>query len=97
MASADVVRSNAAVARIVLRPSARARGPGFIRLPLEVRNPFALAGVACIITATPGTSWARYDAARNEVTIHMLELVDEQHWVHLFKDRYERRLKEIFE
>ena len=53
--------------------------------------------LACVITATPGTSWARYDAARNVLTIHVLDLVDEQAWIRQFKERYERRLMEIFE
>jgi multicomponent K+:H+ antiporter subunit E len=94
---ADIVRSNAAVLWVVLRPAGRGRVAGFLALPLEVRHPGALAVLACIITATPGTSWARYDAARNVLTIHVLDLVDEQAWIRQFKQRYERRLKEIFE
>lgn len=92
----DIVRSNIAVARIVLHPGVRKRSSGFLSLPLEVRHPGALATLACIITATPGTSWARYDAARNVVTIHVLDLIDEATWTYLFKERYERRLQEIF-
>jgi multicomponent K+:H+ antiporter subunit E len=92
----DIVRSNFAVARIVLGLAGRGRVAGFLTLPLEVRHPGALAVLACIITATPGTSWARYDAARNVVTIHVLDLVDEQAWIRQFKERYERPLKEIF-
>ena len=94
---ADIVRSNIAVARIVLRPSTGNRTAGFLSLPLELRHSGALAAIACIITATPGTSWAGYDAARNIVTIHVLDLLDEEEWVRLFKQRYERRLQEIFE
>ena len=93
---ADIVRSNIAVARIVLNPRQK-RTPGFLSLPLELRHPAGLAAVACIVTATPGTSWARYDAARNIVTIHVLDLLDEEKWVHIFKQRYERRLREILE
>lgn len=93
---ADIVRSNLAVARIVLQPASRERVSGFLDMPLELRHPGGLAVLACIITATPGTSWARYDAARNVVTIHVLDLVDEQAWIRQFKERYERRLKEIF-
>ena len=93
---ADIVRSNIAVARIVLSPGGK-RTAGFLALPLELRHPAGLAAVACIITATPGTSWARYDAARNIITIHVLDLLDEEEWVRIFKQRYERRLKEILE
>jgi multicomponent K+:H+ antiporter subunit E len=94
---ADIVRSNLAVGRIVFHPASRGRVAGFLDMPLELRHPGALATLACIITATPGTSWARYDAARNVLTIHVLDLVDEQAWIAQFKERYERRLKEIFE
>lgn len=93
---ADIVRSNIAVARIVLNPRQK-RTAGFLSVPLELRHPAGLAAVACIVTATPGTSWARYDAARNIVTIHVLDLLDEKEWVHIFKQRYERRLREILE
>jgi len=94
---ADIVRSNVAVARIVLGLGASKRTAGFLSLPPELRHPGGLAVVACIITATPGTSWVRYDRATGVVTIHVLDLVDEQAWIHLFKQRYERRLLEIFE
>jgi multicomponent K+:H+ antiporter subunit E len=89
--------SNIAVARIVLSPATRQRVAGFLSMPLELRHPGGLAVMACIVTATPGTSWARYDAARNTVTIHVLDLVDEEEWIRTFKQRYERRLQEIFE
>ena len=93
----DIVRSNLAVGRIVLHPHSRGRVAGFLTIPLETRHPGALAALACIITATPGTSWARYDAGDNALTIHVLDLIDEQAWIRQFKERYERRLKEIFE
>ncbi|HKQ28064.1 MAG TPA: Na+/H+ antiporter subunit E [Burkholderiales bacterium] len=93
----DIMRSNLAVARIVLHPGTPKRTAGFLSMPLQVRHPGALAVMACIITATPGTSWARYDASRNVLTIHVLDLVDEEAWIRLFKQRYERRLQEIFE
>ena len=92
----DIVRSNMAVARIVLGLRRGERAAGFLTLPLELRDPRGLAVLACIITATPGTSWARYDAAGNAVTIHVLDLTDEARWVREFKARYERRLLEIF-
>jgi multicomponent K+:H+ antiporter subunit E len=93
----DIVRSNLAVGRIVLQPRRRDRIAGFLTIPLEVRHPVALAMLGIIITATPGTSWARYDAGGNLLTIHVLDLIDEQAWIRQFKERYERRLKEIFE
>ena len=93
----DIVRSNIAVARLVLRPRSSKRVAGFIHVPVALRHPGALAVLACIITATPGTSWARFDRARHVLTIHVLDLVDEREWMETFKNRYERRLLEIFQ
>lgn len=92
---ADIVRSNIAVARIVLfRPSERKSG--FIRLPIELDNPYALATLAIIITATPGTLWLQHEAHNKIVLIHVLDLVDEAQWIELMKNRYETLLTEIF-
>jgi multicomponent K+:H+ antiporter subunit E len=93
---ADIVRSNLAVGRIVFGLGVSRRRAGFLALPLELRHPGGLAVIACIITATPGTSWVHYDSAANVVTIHVLDLVDDDDWIRLFKQRYERQLMEIF-
>jgi multicomponent K+:H+ antiporter subunit E len=93
----DVVRSNLDVAAIVLRPGTRGRVAGFVDIPLDTRHPVALAALACIITATPGTAWAGYDSSTNVVTIHVLDLVDGGALVRTIKERYEARLKEIVE
>lgn len=93
---ADIVRSNIAVARIVLfRPPERKSG--FIRLPIELSSPYALAVLAIIITATPGTLWLQHEAHNKIVLIHVLDLVDEDQWIELIKNRYETLLMEIFE
>lgn len=94
---ADIVRSNIAVARIIANPGRRDATSGFVEIPLELRHPAALAVLACIITATPGTAWAGYDSTRRTLTMHVLDLVDDESWVRTIKDRYERRLLEIFE
>jgi multicomponent K+:H+ antiporter subunit E len=91
----DIVRSNLAVARLVLRPR-RGRVSGFVSVPLALTHPGGLATLACIVTATPGTSWAGYDASRGMLSIHILDLVDGPAWVADFKARYEARLLEIF-
>jgi multicomponent K+:H+ antiporter subunit E len=93
----DIVRSNLAVARLVIRRRSVKRVAGFIEMPLASRHPGALAVMACIITATPGTSWARFDRERNVLVIHVFDLIDEEQWMERFKQRYERRLMEIFE
>ena len=92
----DVVRSNVEVAAIVLARK-RERRSGFVRIPLDVRNRTALATLACIITSTPGTSWAGYDSRSGVLTMHIFDLVDEASWVDTIKSRYERPLMEIFQ
>lgn len=97
LVSVDVLRSNLAVARIVLEGRNRAHTAGFLSMPLQLRDRSALAILACIITATPGSAWLEYDAARGTVLIHVLDLVDEQAWIDTIKHRYERLLLEIFQ
>lgn len=93
---ADIVRSNIAVARIILGLEPRAYTSGFVEIPLELRDPYGLATLACIITSTPGTLWVEFDAASGTLTIHVLDLVDKAEWVRTIKGRYERALLEIF-
>ncbi len=93
----DIVRSNIAVARIVLKPGRSDQTAGFLDIPIELRDGLALATLACIVTATPGTAWARYDAERGILTLHILDLVDKATWIRVIKGRYESRLREIFE
>ena len=64
LVAADIVRSNFAVARIVVGLGRRERTSGFVKIPLELRDPYGLATLAGIITSTPGTLWVRVAAAR---------------------------------
>jgi multicomponent K+:H+ antiporter subunit E len=93
---ADIVRSNIGVGRIVIKAHSRPPVAGFLDIPLELRSPAGLSVLACIITSTPGTAWAGYDSERGLLTMHVLDLIDEQAWVEIIKGRYERRLLEIF-
>ncbi|MEY9178729.1 multicomponent K+:H+ antiporter subunit E [Bradyrhizobium sp. USDA 326] len=97
LVTVDIVRSNLAVGRIVLGLGRRQRKSGFVEIPLDVRDSYGLASLACIITSTPGTLWVNFDAQRGVLTIHVLDLVDEEEWIRTVKDRYERHLLEIFE
>ena len=95
---ADILRSNLAVARLIVlgRREAR-RNSGFVEIDLEVRDPTGLAILAVILTATPGSAWLDYDAAKGRLLLHVFDLVDEAQWRHIVNDRYGRFLKEIFE
>lgn len=93
----DIVRSNLAVGRIILGASRRQPTIGFVKIPLDMRDPHGLAMLAVIITGTPGTVWAGHDAENNVLTLHVLDLKDEAAWVRTVKQRYERPLMDIFE
>lgn len=92
----DIIRSNIAVTRIILSPSRTAQS-GFLSVNLDLRNEYALAILACMLTSTPGTVWVNFDSRKGVLLLHVLDLVDEQTWIDLIKTRYERLLMEIFE
>lgn len=92
----EIIRSNNAVAQIILRPKSSFRS-GFVLIPLDMRNPYGLTVLACIITATPGTLWVEYDSNEQAMLLHVLDLIDEDAWRRIIKERYEKRLMEIFE
>jgi multicomponent K+:H+ antiporter subunit E len=93
----DILRSNVAVGRIILGLGGRERISGFVNIPLDLRDSYGLAALACIITSTPGTLWVSFNAADGVLMIHVLDLIDESEWVRTIKVRYERLLLEIFE
>lgn len=93
----DIVRSNIAVATIILQGQRRERKSGFLTIPLDLRDPMGLAILAIIVTSTPGTAWLDYNAARGTLLLHVFDLVDESEWLDLIKNRYEHLLREIFE
>jgi multicomponent K+:H+ antiporter subunit E len=92
----DIVRSNLAVARIILSRHSHPNA-GFVAIPLTLTDPYGLAVLACIITSTPGTIWVSHDSAEDILLIHVLDLDDEQSWIDSIKQRYERPLLEIFQ
>lgn len=93
----DIVRSNIAVASILVAGRKGRFKSGFMSVPLDLENPTALAVLAVIVTSTPGTAWLEYNSLNRTVLIHVLDLVDEAEWRTLIKGRYEALLMEIFE
>ena len=93
----DIVRSNIAVASILVTGGMGKRKSGFVTVPLDLENPTALAVLAVVVTSTPGTAWLEYNSLNRTVLIHVLDLVDEEEWQTLIKGRYEALLMEIFE
>ncbi len=90
----DILASNWAVARLIV--TRHPYTPAFVAIDLDVDRPAALAVLACIITATPGTIWASHDARRRRLLIHVLDAASADQLVANIKQRYEPPLKEVF-
>jgi multicomponent K+:H+ antiporter subunit E len=95
--AADTIESNLDALRVFLVPGLRRHPAGFAHVPLELRDPNALAVLAMIVCLTPGTAWAELSSDHGMLLLHVLELDDEAEFVALVKERYERPLMEIFE
>jgi len=94
----EIVRSNFGVAKVVLGlVRDREVRSGFVQIPLELRDPHGLAALAAIVTATPGTVWAGLSPEGDTLTLHILDIEEEQVWVGYIKERFERPLMRIFE
>jgi len=93
----DALRSNLAVARLLLRPGSRRHPCAFVQVPLALRDPNGLAVLAMIVCLTPGTAWAELSLDRSMLLLHALEVDDAARLAAQVKARYEQPLMEIFE
>lgn len=93
----DVVTSALDVAFGVLRARRQPPRSAFVMVPLELRDPHALAALAIITAVVPGTVWSELAADHSALLVHVFDVPDEAVFVAHFKQTYERPLKEIFE
>lgn len=96
MVAWDIVLANIAVARLVLGPAARLR-PAFVRVPLAVTHPQAIALFSSIVSIVPGSVSMALTPDARTLLVHVLDLDDEERFVAMLKERYERPLLEILE
>lgn len=92
----EASRSCYAVTRIVLADDPNRR-TGFLVIPLDLRDPHGLAVLLTIINITPGTVWSGLSEDKTALTLHVLDLYDEEAWIELIRTRFETPLREIFE
>lgn len=97
MALVEIVRSCFNVSWLILSKKRDGLNSQFITVPLDIRNPYGLALLSCLINSTPGTVWVEILPDRYELALHVFDLHDEQWWVETIKTRYEKPLIEIFE
>ncbi len=92
----DIAVANVQVARLILFRRAASLHTRWIVIPLELRSPEAITVLAGTITMTPGTVSCDLSADGRALLVHCLDAPDADEAVRQIKDRYERRLKEIF-
>ena len=100
-ASVEVVRSCLNVSKVILFADYANLNSQFIRVPLDMRDPYGLAALSCLINMTPGTVWTelqpRVDSDKLELVLHVFDLHDAAWWVDTIKTRYEQPLIHIFD
>jgi len=92
----DIVASAVTVALQILGPEERIR-PGFVWVPLAIRDAYGTASLASIITMTPGTLSVDLSRDRRHLLVHALHVDDPAELIVSIKSRYEEPLMAIFE
>jgi multicomponent K+:H+ antiporter subunit E len=93
----DIIVANVQVAYIILFKANANIKPAWISIPLDLRTPEAITVLAGTITLTPGTVSSDLSADGRSLLVHCLDAPDPDAVRDDIKNRYERRLKEIFE
>ncbi len=92
----DVLQSNLQVGLDVLRLGRRQPHSAFVTIPLELRDPTALAALAMITTVVPGTVWCELARDASAVRLHVWDVQDEAAYIAHYKSTYEAPLLEIY-
>ncbi len=93
----DIVLANVEVALVILFKRNDAIQSHWIAVPLDLRSPEAITVLAGTITMTPGTVTSVLAADGRALLVHCLDTGDPDGIRQQIKERYEYRLKEIFE
>lgn len=95
----DMLHSAVTVARLLLTRRSADIASRFVHVPLDLRDPNALAVLSMILCLTPGTAWGEVAFDRSTLLLHAFDVTeaDEAAFIALIKRRYERPLMEIFE
>lgn len=97
LSTVEIVRSTFNVCRIILFYKPAEIRSQFIRVPLDLRDPYGLALLSCLINMTPGTVWVELLSDNRVLALHVFDLHDEAWWVNTIKTHYEKPIMDIFE
>ncbi len=92
----DIVVANVQVAMLIVFKRADNLQSKWITIPLDLTSAEAITVLAGTITMTPGTVSATLSADGSAILVHCLHTDDPDAVRDEIKNRYERRLKEIF-
>lgn len=92
----DIILSNFNIAAIILLPQRKVK-PALIEYPLDITGEIPTTILASTISLTPGTITAEVSRDGRTLLIHGLNVQDPEAMIEQIKNRYERRLKEIFQ
>lgn len=93
----DIIMANVVVATLIVFKRTDQLQPAWIAVPLDLRTPEAITVLAGTITMTPGTVTSDVSCKGHYLLVHCLDAPDPEAVRDEIKQRYERRLKEIFE
>lgn len=93
----DIIRSNIAVVRLLLTDQRGTRQSSFLLSPVKLRSPTALAVLAIILTATPGTAWVEYVSETGTLVLHVFDGAESGRYLHVVNNVYVPMLQEVFE
>ena len=93
----DIIVANVVVAYTIVFKSNAETQSAWVRVPLDLTSPEAITILAGTITMTPGTVSSSLTADARAILVHCLDTDDPAGVRDEIKERYERRLKEIFE
>jgi multicomponent K+:H+ antiporter subunit E len=92
----DIIIANLQVATLVMLYSPSKLKSQWLCVPLDLRQPEAIAMLAGTVSLTPGTISSDLSPDGRYLLVHCLHVEDPEAEVQKIKDRYERRLKAIF-
>ena len=93
----DIVMANVVVAGLILFRRRDQLQPAWVTVPIDLKTPEAITVLAGTITMTPGTVTSDVSCQGHALLVHCLHAPDPDAVRDEIKQRYERRLKEIFE
>ncbi|MCJ2182746.1 Na+/H+ antiporter subunit E [Novosphingobium sp. 1949] len=92
----DIVVANFHVAKLIVFKANKDFRPAWLSVPLDLHSAEAITVLAGTISLTPGTVSVDVSTDGRHLLVHALHTDDPEGEIALIKQRYERRLKEIF-